>query len=66
MHQSKLSKDFQTVLRRFQQVERDAAEKSREYVIKARAMSTKAQTGFGFDEDDHQQEQESLLDYERK
>lgn len=37
LEQQKLSKDFQVVLARFQQVQRQSAEKSRDYVAKARA-----------------------------
>jgi syntaxin 7 len=37
--QQKLSKDFAVVLNRFQQIQRTSAEKSREYVARARAQT---------------------------
>lgn len=40
LEQQKLSKDFQVLLARFQQIQRQSAEKSREYVAKAKQQST--------------------------
>ncbi|KAJ3043802.1 hypothetical protein HDV00_004210 [Rhizophlyctis rosea] len=45
--QQKLQKDFEEVLKRFQNVSKLVAEKSREYVAKA-----KSQAAIGYDEDD--------------
>ena len=47
LEQQKLTRDFQVVLDRFQQIQRLSAEKSREYVAKARAQSHQ----LDFDED---------------
>ncbi|KAI8819440.1 t-SNARE [Fimicolochytrium jonesii] len=51
MAQQKLQKDFEQVLKRFQLVSKQAAEKSREYVSLAKAAHTHAADGFPPDVD---------------
>jgi syntaxin 7 len=62
VQQGKISRDFQNVLHRFQQIEKMAAEKSREYVVKAKAISEALKHG----EEQSDDEEESFLSYERR
>ena len=77
MEQGKLSKDFQVVLSRFQQIQRTYAEKSREFVARAKEQTSALEqhtTGHDDDDDDinaplmkeEQQRQQELVRLDRE
>jgi syntaxin 7 len=62
MEQQKLSRDFQIVLNRFQQVQRQSAEKSREYVTRAKQESARLDDpNAGVDDDDGEHDAAPLM-----
>ncbi|EPZ33027.1 t-SNARE domain-containing protein [Rozella allomycis CSF55] len=66
IQQNKLSKDLQAVLKRFQQVEREAAEKSREYIVRAKAATEALESQARHDSEDIQEKESLINDYERR